>query len=57
MQVEGQTFVQVAEGQTFVRSLVKRHFRRYADSAKTAAKYGINVRGLNARARREGWAA
>jgi hypothetical protein len=49
--------VQVAEGQTFVRLLVKRHFRRYGDSAKTAAKYGINVRDLNARARREGWAA
>ena len=53
---EEQTFVQV-EGQTFVRSLVKSHFRRYGDSAKTAAKYGINVRDLNARARREGWAA
>ncbi len=38
-------------------SLVKRHFRRYRDPAKTAAKYGINVRDLNARARREGWEA
>ena len=38
-------------------SLVKRHFRRYRDPAKTAAKYGINVRELNARARREGWEA
>jgi hypothetical protein len=37
--------------------LVKRHFRRYRDPAKTAAKYGINVRDLNARARREGWEA
>jgi hypothetical protein len=38
-------------------NLVKRHFRRYGDPAKTAAKYGITVRDLNARARREGWAA
>jgi hypothetical protein len=38
-------------------SLVKRHFRRYRDPAKTAARYGINVRDLNARARREGWEA
>jgi hypothetical protein len=38
-------------------SLVKRHFRRYRDPAKTAAKYDINVRDLNARARREGWEA
>jgi hypothetical protein len=37
--------------------LVKRHFRRYRDPAKTAAKYGLNVRDLNARARREGWEA
>ena len=38
-------------------ALVKRHFRRYGDPAKTAAKYGLNVRELNARARKEGWAA
>ncbi len=38
-------------------NLVKRHFRRYGDPAKTAAKYGLNVRELNARARKEGWAA
>jgi hypothetical protein len=37
--------------------LVKRHFRRYRDPAKTSAKYGIDVRDLNARARREGWEA
>jgi len=37
--------------------LVKRHFRRYRDPAKTAGKYGINVRDLNARARREEWSA
>ncbi|MEX1114763.1 MAG: hypothetical protein WEB53_05910 [Akkermansiaceae bacterium] len=36
--------------------LVKRHFRRYGDPAKTAAKYGLNLRDLNARARSEGWA-
>ena len=38
-------------------SLVKRHFRRYRDPAKTAAKYGLKLRDLNARAGREGWAA
>ena len=38
-------------------SLVKRHFRRYGDPRKTAAKYGLNLRDLNARARREGWAS
>jgi len=38
-------------------NLVKRHFRRYGDPAKTAAKYGLNVRELNARARKEDWAA
>ena len=37
--------------------LVKRHFRRYGDPHKTAEKYGLNLRDLNARARREGWAA
>ena len=37
-------------------NLVKRHFRRYGDPRKTAEKYGLNVRDLNARARREGWA-
>jgi hypothetical protein len=37
--------------------LVKRHFRRYGDPAKTAAKYSLGLRELNARARREGWAS
>ena len=37
-------------------SLVKRHFRRYGDPAKTAAKYGLAVGELDARARSEGWA-
>ena len=37
--------------------LVKRHFRRYRDPAKTAAKYGLKLRDLNARAGREGWEA
>jgi hypothetical protein len=37
--------------------LVKLHFRRYGDPARTAAKYGLGVRELNARARREGWAS
>ena len=36
-------------------NLVKRHFRRYGDPAKTAEKYGLKLRDLNARARREGW--
>ena len=36
-------------------NLVKRHFRRYGDPRKTAAKYGLNLRALNARARSEGW--
>ena len=36
-------------------NLVKRHFRRYGDPEKTAEKYGLKVRELNARARREGW--
>jgi hypothetical protein len=36
-------------------NLVKRHFRRYGDPRKTAAKYGLNVRALNTRARSEGW--
>jgi hypothetical protein len=38
-------------------NLVRRHFRRYGDPRKTAEKYGLNLRELNARARREGWAA
>ena len=38
-------------------NLVKRHFRRYGDLARTAAKYGLGLRELNARARREGWAS
>lgn len=38
-------------------NLVKRHFRRYGDPRKTAEKYGLNLRDLNARARREGWGA
>jgi hypothetical protein len=36
-------------------NLVKRHFRRYGNPLKTAAKYGLNVRALNAHARSEGW--
>ncbi len=36
-------------------SLVQRHFRRYRDPRKTAAKYGLNLRALNTRARSEGW--
>ena len=36
-------------------NLVKRHFRRYGDPRKTAAKYGLDLRKLNARARSEGW--
>ena len=36
-------------------NLVKRHFRRYGNPEATAAKYGIALRDLNARARREGW--
>ncbi len=38
-------------------NLVKRHFRRYGDPRKTAEKYGLNLRDLNASARREGWSA
>jgi hypothetical protein len=38
-------------------TLVARHFRRYRDPARTAAKYGIGVDELNTRAAREGWAA
>ena len=38
-------------------ALVKRHFRRYGDPAKTATKYGLNLRELTARARKEGWTA
>jgi hypothetical protein len=37
--------------------LVRRHFRRYGDPVKTAEKYRITLRDLNARARKEGWAA
>ena len=36
-------------------NLVQRHFRRYGDPRKTAAKYGLNLRVLNLRARSEGW--
>jgi hypothetical protein len=36
-------------------NLVKRHYRRYGDPQKTAEKYGLALRELNARARREGW--
>jgi len=36
-------------------NLVKRHLRRYGNPRKTAAKYGLNVRALNTRARSEGW--
>jgi hypothetical protein len=38
-------------------NLVRRHFRRFGDPRKTAEKYGMNLRDLNARARREGWAS
>jgi hypothetical protein len=38
-------------------NLVKRHFRRYADPARTAGKYGIPLDQLNRRAKREGWNA
>jgi hypothetical protein len=38
-------------------NLVKRHFRRYGDPAKTAAKYSLGLRELNTRARKEGWAS
>lgn len=38
-------------------SLIKRHFRRYGDPAKTATKYGIELSELHARATTEGWAA
>jgi hypothetical protein len=38
-------------------ALVKRHLRRYGNPARTAAKYGLGLRELNARARREGWAS
>jgi hypothetical protein len=36
-------------------NFVKRHFRRYGDPAKTAAKYGLKLGDLNARARSEDW--
>ena len=38
-------------------TLVKRHFRRYGNPEATAAKYGIGIRELKARAKREGWAS
>jgi hypothetical protein len=38
-------------------NLVKRHFRRYGNPEATAAKYGIGIRELKARATREGWAS
>ena len=38
-------------------NLVKRHYRRYGNPEATAAKYGIALRDLKARARREGWDA
>ena len=38
-------------------NLVKRHFRRYGNPDATAAKYGIGIRELKARAKREGWAS
>jgi hypothetical protein len=37
--------------------LVKRHYRRYGNPEATAAKYGIALRDLKARARREAWDA
>ncbi len=36
-------------------ALVKRHFRRYGNPEATATKYNLDLRELNARARREGW--
>ena len=38
-------------------NLVKRHFRRYGNPEATAAKYGIGIREIKARAKREGWAS
>jgi len=38
-------------------ALVKRHFCRYGSPEATAAKYGIGIRELKARAKREGWAS
>ena len=38
-------------------NLVKRHYRRYGNPEATAAKYGIGIRDLKTRARREGWDA
>jgi hypothetical protein len=38
-------------------NFVKRHFRRYGNPEATAAKYGIGIRELKARAKREGWAS
>ena len=37
-------------------NLVKRHFRRYGDPAKTAAKYTLDLAELTIRATTEGWA-
>ena len=36
-------------------TLVKRHFRRYGNPEATATKYGIGIRELKSRAKREGW--
>jgi hypothetical protein len=38
-------------------NLVKRHYRRYGNPEATAAKYGIALRDLKARATREAWDA
>ena len=38
-------------------NLVKRHYRRYGNPEATATKYGIALRDLKARARREAWDA
>ena len=37
-------------------NLVKRHFRGYGSPEAPAAKYGIGIRELKTRAKREGWA-
>ena len=37
--------------------LVRRHYKRYGDPAKTAEKYGLPLDDLEARAGREEWAA
>jgi hypothetical protein len=38
-------------------TLVKRHYRRYGNPEATAVRYGIGIRELKARAKREGWAS